>query len=361
MRLTQKDIASALGLSLITVNRAINGSESVSPETKKRIQEFINDHNYVPHKASQVLVRNRITKLALFSSILPYYFWNDIRKGINLAADQLLHLDYRVNYHQIPENDTATYIAILKQEIEQGADALAFVNQPIYDMNAVFSCIEEADIPYLMFNVDAADSKRLCYVGTDYYAEGRLAAEVMGKTLHYKPDAHILVITNEESRDTGSNGVNLNVDRLDGFTEVMQEAYPGISTTVKRLTTDMRPHHADANMDRLLKEHAGAVDGIYLIPAVNAIFLESLERCRLTNTVTVIHDLDESASSSLEEGRLTAVIHQNPVLQGYYAVKALERIIETGTVQPLEDIRIIPNVIYAENREAAKNYFELAY
>ncbi len=357
MRITQKDIARDLGLSLITVSRALNGSENVSEKTKKRIQEYVNDHNYVPHKASQVLVRNRIRHLSLFSSTLPYYFWKDIRKGIGMAADQLIPLDFRVNYNLIPDADTIAYLEVLRQEIDQGADAIALVNQPIYDMDAVFGCVRDAGVPYITFNVDAPNSGRLCYVGTNYYSGGRLAAEIIGRTLRFKKESSVLIITTEESRGTSSEEMLLNLDRLDGFIDVLRARFPSIQPITRCVSTTMKPHHADEHMEKLLGEFNTTVDAVYLIPAVNAIFLEALEKFGYRNAVVIVHDLDESAAHYLDSCLLTAVIHQSPVLQGYFAVKTLERIVEMGITEPMDDVNIVPSAIFTENQGASTNNF----
>ena len=106
MGITQKEIAHALELPLITVHRALNNSGYVSKELKGRILAYARDVRYVPHKASQVLKRNKVRKIAVFSSSLPHYFWNDIRTGISIGAEQIQPLNYRVNYHMIAERDS---------------------------------------------------------------------------------------------------------------------------------------------------------------------------------------------------------------------------------------------------------------
>ena len=70
MGITQKDIAKALHLPLITVHRALNSSGYVSKELKGRILAYAREVRYVPHKASQVLKRNKVRKIAVFS-LLP--------------------------------------------------------------------------------------------------------------------------------------------------------------------------------------------------------------------------------------------------------------------------------------------------
>jgi LacI family transcriptional regulator len=161
MSITQKDIAGQLGLSFITVNRTFNNSGYVSEELRSRIFQYAKENAYIPHKASQVLVRNQIRNLAVFSSSLPTYFWQDIKKGTDIAADQIQPFNYKVRYHLIPESDTEACLAQLKKEMENGLDGAAFVNQRKYDKKTIFGMVEEAGIPYVTFNVDAPESNRV--------------------------------------------------------------------------------------------------------------------------------------------------------------------------------------------------------
>jgi len=65
MGLTQKEIARNLGISYMTVNRALNNNGYVSKELREKILSYANEMGYEPHRASQVLVRNTTRNIAL--------------------------------------------------------------------------------------------------------------------------------------------------------------------------------------------------------------------------------------------------------------------------------------------------------
>jgi len=357
MRLTQKDIANRLGVSLITVSRALNGSGYVSKELKTRILSFAKENNYIPHKASQVLVRNRVRKIALFSSSLPGYFWGDIGKGIEVAANQILAFNYDVEYHMIAESDSQGYIATVKEEIEGGVAALAFVNQRLYDMRQVFDLVDRSAIPYITFNIDAPESNRICYVGSDYRAGGRLAAEFIGKTIRLKERPRVLVVTTLEREDRYSDVPDINGERLEGFLAVMHTNFPNIECDVQYITTKLKVGYQDTQIFDLLESRQGEVDAVYLIAAFNTAFLEALARLDYRNATTVLHDIDSSSLHHLETRLLSAVIYQNPILQGYYAVKMLEHIVESNQYSGLQDVEIVSNLVMAENKNLHRNHY----
>lgn len=358
MRITQKDIARELGISLITVNRALNNSGYVSEELKKRIMAVVKEKSYVPHKASQALVRNRTRNIAVFSSSLPEYFWGDIRNGVELAAGQIMPFNYSVRYRAIPESDTERYVRTLESELENGLDAAAFVNQRQYDMSRIIARLDRAGIPYVTFNIDAPESGRLCYIGSDYLAGGRLAADFIGTSLQAKRGGRVLVIGSAEERF--SRHPDINRERLEGCLSVLRDRYPDTIAETAFITSVPDPGHSDSQIERILRERKGTCDAVYLIPAFNSTFLDALERLEYGRIITVLHDIDGSALHHLETHRLSGVIYQNPILQGYYTVKTLEHILDSGGTARIKDIEVVHNLVLAENRSLYRNHLSLA-
>ena len=97
MGVTQKDIAEALQVSLITVHRALNGSGYVSRELKERILAYARDVRYVPTRPPRYYcvtrsARSRYSRRpsALFLERHPDRDWD--RRGTDTG------LNYQVNY-----------------------------------------------------------------------------------------------------------------------------------------------------------------------------------------------------------------------------------------------------------------------
>jgi LacI family transcriptional regulator len=360
MRLTQKDIAKNLGISLVTVNRAFNNSGYVSPELKKRIFDYARRQSYVPHRASQILVRNTLRTIAVFSSSLPGYFWDDIKSGVLKAAEYIRPFNYEVHYHRVPDFDTEGYCARLRKEIKEGLNAAAFVNQGIFDMKRILALVEKADIPYLMFNVDDRRSGRLCYIGSDYRAGGRLAANFIGKSLSLKRGGKVLVIgQGRENLSQNDLSPDINMKRFEGFMEIIGE-FPGISCKTAMISSRRKDPRAARQIRGLMAEHEGKTDAVYFIPAFNEALHETLDRYDYRRTLTVQHDIDDSAIRHLEKNLLTAVVYQDPVLQGYTAVKTLETILESKTREVQRDIEIAHTLIFKENVNYLKNHYLLS-
>lgn len=65
---TIDDIAKELEISKTTVSRAISGKGRLSTETRKRVLDFIEKHNYRPNAVAKSLAQSRTNNIGL---ILP--------------------------------------------------------------------------------------------------------------------------------------------------------------------------------------------------------------------------------------------------------------------------------------------------
>ncbi|MBI9040168.1 LacI family DNA-binding transcriptional regulator [Lutibacter sp.] len=94
-RITIKQIAQALHVSISTVSKALNDSYEISDETKKKIQEYAKLHKYKPNTLALSL-QNKKTKTIgiIIPNILTYYFARVLRgiekvtteKGYNIIT-----------------------------------------------------------------------------------------------------------------------------------------------------------------------------------------------------------------------------------------------------------------------------------
>ncbi len=95
--ITIDDIAQELGVSKTTVSRAISGKGRISPATRERVQQFIQECNYRPNAAAKSLAESRTYNLAL---VLPRSFIQldlpYIRKSLNAICEEAFLRDYNI-------------------------------------------------------------------------------------------------------------------------------------------------------------------------------------------------------------------------------------------------------------------------
>ncbi|MCL2832202.1 MAG: LacI family transcriptional regulator [Treponema sp.] len=355
MSITQKEIANDLGISFITVSRVFNNSGYVSAALRKRILDYAEKSNYIPHRASQILVRKKIQKIALFTAIQPDFFWQDIEKGALIAADYLKSLNYEVHFIKIPSYDTEKYCNLLKNEIKNGLDAAAFVYLNLFDMDKIIKLVEKANIPFIFFNIDDPLKRGLGYVGTNTNEGGRLAANFTGKILESKSEREVLIV----HKSPGKNQINLSnpdVQRLKGFLSVIEEQYPLIYRSINYIDTYFNDPKIEQKFASFLKEVKKKPDVIYMLSSHCTQLHNILKKYECQKSVIIQHDIDDEAVECLEKGKLGAVVYQDPILQGYTAVRILEKILDQKNPISRREIMISHSLILKENVSYITNH-----
>jgi LacI family transcriptional regulator len=93
MAVTIKDVAKAAKVSVASVSRALNGSSSVTEETRQLVLETARALRYVPHSGARSLSTSRTNTIGVVLPDLHGEFFSELIRGIDLAARRRgLHL-----------------------------------------------------------------------------------------------------------------------------------------------------------------------------------------------------------------------------------------------------------------------------
>jgi LacI family transcriptional regulator len=93
MAVTIKDVAKAANVSVASVSRALNGSSSVTEETRKLVLETARTLRYVPHSGARSLSTSRTNTIGVVLPDLYGEFFSELIRGIDVAARRRgLHL-----------------------------------------------------------------------------------------------------------------------------------------------------------------------------------------------------------------------------------------------------------------------------
>jgi LacI family transcriptional regulator len=83
MNVRLKDIAADLGVSVVTVSRALHNRPDISKETKVRILDRVRELDYRPNLAARSLVTGRSSLIGLIVPDLVHPFFGEIAKGLS--------------------------------------------------------------------------------------------------------------------------------------------------------------------------------------------------------------------------------------------------------------------------------------
>ncbi len=88
-KLTLKDIARELGVSISTVSKSLKNSEEIGRDTKEKVQAFAKLYNYKPNNIA-VSLKNKHTKnIGVIIPDIVHYFFTTVFRGIEKYANSL--------------------------------------------------------------------------------------------------------------------------------------------------------------------------------------------------------------------------------------------------------------------------------
>ncbi|TSB47612.1 LacI family DNA-binding transcriptional regulator [Alkalicoccobacillus porphyridii] len=327
-RTTAKMIADTLGLSIATVDRALNNRGNVKKETYQRIMETVNELNYKPNKLASALSRKMKYKMAVLYPSSAQYFWDQVEVGLAKAMDELK--DYGVEFSTFrfnSKNETARdLLSRIIQSSEYHAIAIAAGEDPLDD---VINDGIQKGIQICTFNQDIPNSQRVFYVGADYLKAGRLAAELTCKFVG--KSGKIAIVGNNQDFQT--------ITKNAGFIE-SAKAYPKIEIVGPYTLQDFIKIVKGKNVSELA--------GIYVSTSDIFEVANTLEDDK-NNLTIVCHDLNDEIYHHLMENHITATITQEPVNQGYLALTQLFHHLAFGEEGIQEQQLIKLEVVMKEN------------
>ncbi len=336
---TIKEIAKLAGISRGTVDRVLNNRGAVNKETEKKILDIAKQLDYRPNKAGIVLAAPK-KKLKLgvviFSTENPFFQY--VLNGVNETSATLKDYNCSVIVKEVPY-DIELQLQALKELVAEGVAGIAVAPCNHESIRNYINELFEMGIPVVTLNTDIKDSSRIAYVGSHYVLSGQTAAGLMN--LVTLGNAKIGIIS-------GSPDILCHTERIAGFVDVIQRDYSSLSFTEVLHAHDNNEESYEKTL-QLLEKHPDITAMFYaaggIIGGCNAIKKVGLDR----KLKIIGFDINEEIQSLLEEGTITAMICQQPHLQGSRPLNILFDYLTAGEMPKCKhqymgvDIRIKEN------------------
>lgn len=182
------------------------------------------------------------------------------------------------------------------------------------------------------------DNKRLVYVGTDSFREGRTCGDMMGQALNGR--GKVAVITREY-------GQSIQI-RESGFSSILEEKYPQIEIVAHLGEKDQYVADIGLKVAEII-QNIPDLGGIYVVDGnTPAIVIKALNETGKARKIKLVcHDMIEATMQGIVEGIVTATISQDPFAQGYDPVIHLYNYLAAGKLparskMTTEMVRITP-------------------
>lgn len=148
LKITIKDIAKALGVSVSTVSKALSDSYEISENTKRKIKEYARDHDFSINKVAQSLKLGRTNTIGVIANAINNDFVSQILDGIQEAS---VETRYDIIIMQSMEDELVekSCIEVLKS---RGVDGL-LISPVSEDSNiGLLQSFMDANIPVVLFD-----------------------------------------------------------------------------------------------------------------------------------------------------------------------------------------------------------------
>lgn len=181
--------------------------------------------------------------------------------------------------------------------------------------------------------------RRLCYVGPDYYLDGRVCGETLGQAVSGQGQVVLMMMSFE------LDALHL---RSRGAESVLAEKYPGIDV-VDVVDTTYDPEEAYIYTRAILKQYPH-LRGIYITDGIVPFAVaRAVNDAGLIGQVEIIcHDVIDETMHYLREGVITATLSQDLFAQGHDSVIHLFNHLVTGW-QPPQPRQLTPLQLVTRN------------
>lgn len=346
-RVTMKDIAARLGVSINTVHKAVTGKPGLSDALRERVLATAAEMGYRRNEGASNLSRKDVHVVICLpsprreGSYFYAYLWEGCRRLMAESRDSGLAFE-------AVEFGIGGYAAALRSlasRVEAGealGGLLAFA--PTTDEErALLGRIAEAGTSVQLLDGDCPSIARLGAVITNYAAAGRLMAEQAANLLASVEAPCVLLLSGDERTDS---------HRLvaQAFAEQLSRERPDAALI------DLPGAHARAREVRvLLATSLVSKQAPDLVCSVSAVGTEAIIEVLSNNNVPPVraigNDLFPESVEALRAGLLTNLVYKDPVGMAYRAAKALGDHLLWGT-EPEPRVQMGPvQLVFRANLE----------
>jgi LacI family transcriptional regulator len=331
-----KDIARELGVSIGTVDRALNGKPDISAATRAKVLELAERLGYTPNLAARYLQSRKPVRISVHLPQRIALFWDALREGIREAAGPFapaLQVDFR-SYHSLGDGD----VPLLEQALADGTNGLIIAPGNPTTLAPHLREAARRNIPVVCVVTDAPDSPRLLSVSADPFTVGAVAGELMGR---FTPGG------GQVGFFTGWLATQDHADKLRGFVSSLAASSQGLALgPIIEAHDDEREAHRRAR--EVFRAHPN-LRGVY-VSTVNSlpVLRAAEEEGRLAKLTVVTTDLFPELVDAIRAGKVAATVYQRPLTQGRVALQALYQFLQLRQRIPARQ-RVVPYVVMRSN------------
>lgn len=289
-----KEIALQAGLSLATVDRALNGRAHVRAATVARIRAAIAELERQYDSAS--LTGRRMAFDIVIEA--PNRFSAAVRRAFEAEAGGFRPAAMTTRFHMAERMDRADLRRLLAAIRKRGSEGVVLKAPADPAIVEAAEALMARGIPVATFVTDLPGPARLAYIGMDNRRAGASAAWLVGMALRGRPSD--VLVTLSSAAFMGEE------DRAAGFRARLAGLAPDIA--VHAVAEGMGLSRGTGALVRAALDRHPDIRAVYSSGGGNQAILAAFDDARRPVHVFAAHDLDRANRRLLAEGRLSFVI-----------------------------------------------------
>ncbi|MBL3584738.1 substrate-binding domain-containing protein [Rhodovulum sulfidophilum] len=249
-------------------------------------------------------------------------YWFPVYEMFKQAAHQF---GCETDYTGTPEYDANKQIATFEQALaRQPAGILLHPMSPDPFVEPINRAIEQGTA-IVTFAADSPNSKRVSYVTSDNFREGRVAAQQIAEAMGGKGQYAVLENPGQDNHDR----------RVAAFVEEMETNYPDMEL-VGRASTGQDPNKAYQAVLSLAQAHPDL--GAVFMPEASSAMGAAQAAKEAGGTIRVMSvDVNASVLDMIKAGDMFGAINPNQGAQGYYGFLLLWLAKHPELIDPMND------------------------
>ena len=298
----------------------MNHRGAVSAQTAEKVMEIVRTLDYRPNKAGTALAAQKKKYkigVILFSEHNP--FFDEVMEGVLEKAAELQDYGITTITRRV-EFDAEAQLLAIDELAEAGIHGLMLAPYNHIRIQKKIDELVAAQIPVVAVNTDIDGSRRMAYVGSNYFKGGCMAAGLLA--LMTTGEIRLGIIT-------GSSSVLCHTERVAGLRHTLEKSYPRIRV-IELLENHDDEFESYALTGQLLKRHPD-LDALFFAAAGVHGGCRAVEESGLRPKIITFDEVPTTLEM-LKKGIISATISQQPHRQGAQSLDLLFEYLTSGTV-----------------------------
>ena len=260
--------------------------------------------------------------LVSVNSAMPY--WQTVAAGFNNAAAA-----YKVTAKVVgPENyDPQAELAELQKAVAAKPAGILISAADAQVLQPEIDAAVSAGVPVITVDSDAANSRRLYFIGTNNLEAGRLGGQHLVAKLGGKGNIVVFTFAGQPNTE----------ERLKGIKDVLS-SHPDMKIVEVVDVKDDKNAAFDRTQQFMALTGAKKIDAfVSLESASGKIISDAVKRANGNDRVVLAWDVNQDTLDGIKAGTIDATVAQKPFTMGYVGLKALDEIFHDPPAQLNKD------------------------